>query len=197
MEVDRSTWSPDPVFRVLADLGGLALADTEGTWNLGVGMFAVVAPDSASAVTRALEAAGMPAWVAGRVTVGDRDLDGFEQGAKGVDGGAVRLGLRVGPVDAVLRGRAEEAGLEMVSLIAEIPVYLFAKNPASIEAVSRRLAKILQLPLDLDELRSESTQWELQVSREVDENDELAEQVREYEEAYDNELLRLESGEDR
>ena len=91
VEVDRSTWSPDPVFRVLADLGGLALADTEGTWNLGVGMFAVVAPDSASAVTRALEAAGMPAWVAGRVTVGDRDLDGFEQGAKGVDGGAVRL----------------------------------------------------------------------------------------------------------
>lgn len=96
-----------------------------------------------------------------------------------------------------LMSRAEGAGLEMVSLIAEIPVYLFAKNPASIEAVSRRLAKILQLPLDLDELRSESTQWELQVSREVDENDELAEQVREYEEAYDNELLRLESGEDR
>jgi phosphoribosylformylglycinamidine cyclo-ligase len=25
------------------------------------------------------------------VTFGERDLDGFEQGAKGVDGGAVRL----------------------------------------------------------------------------------------------------------
>lgn len=91
VEVDRSTWSPDPVFRVLAGLGGLTLAETEGTWNLGVGMFAVVAADSASSVTRALEAAGMPAWVAGRVTTGERDLAGFEQGAKGVDGGAVRL----------------------------------------------------------------------------------------------------------
>jgi phosphoribosylformylglycinamidine cyclo-ligase len=91
VELDRSTWSPQPVFRVLADWGGLTLEDTEGTWNLGVGMIAIVAQGAASAVTHALTAAGLPAWVAGRVTVGDRDLRGFEQGAKGVDGGAVRL----------------------------------------------------------------------------------------------------------
>jgi phosphoribosylformylglycinamidine cyclo-ligase len=40
---------------------------------------------------RALEAQGIPSWVAGRVTIGARDLDGFDQGAKGVNGGAVRL----------------------------------------------------------------------------------------------------------
>ena len=91
-----------------------------------------------------------------------------------------------------LMSRAEEAGLEMVSLIAEIPHYLTVTNPSSIEAVSRRLAKILQLPLDLDELRSASTEWELEVSSAIDENDELAERVREYEEAYDNELLGIE-----
>ena len=79
------------MFRILADWGGLALEDTEGTWNLGVGFFAVVAQDAASAVTHALTAAGLPAWVVGRVTVGAHDLDGFVQGAKGVDGGAVRL----------------------------------------------------------------------------------------------------------
>ncbi len=94
-----------------------------------------------------------------------------------------------------LMTRAEDAGLEMVSLIAEIPHYLTVTNPSSIEAVSRRLAKILQLPLDLDELRSASTEWELEVSSAVDENDELAERVREYEEAYDNELLGFESDE--
>lgn len=91
VEVDRSTWSPQPVFRILADWGGFALEDAEGTWNLGVGFLAVVAQDAASSVTHALTAAGLPAWVVGRVTVGTHDLDGFTQGAKGVDGGAVRL----------------------------------------------------------------------------------------------------------
>jgi len=91
VEVDRATWSPQPVFRVLSDMGGMALEDSEGTWNLGVGMFAVVAASAATGVMRAIEAQGIPAWVAGRVTVGTRDFAGFEQGAKGVDGGAVRL----------------------------------------------------------------------------------------------------------
>jgi phosphoribosylformylglycinamidine cyclo-ligase len=91
VELDRSTWNPQPVFRVLAEWGGISLDDTEGTWNLGVGMLAIVAQDAASSVTHALTASGLPAWVAGRVTLGARDLDGFEQGVKGVDGGAVRL----------------------------------------------------------------------------------------------------------
>ena len=91
VELDRSTWSPAPVFRVLNDLAGTTLESTEGTWNLGIGFFAVVAADAASDVVAALGALGLPAWPAGTVTIGDRDLDGFEQGAKGVDGGAVRL----------------------------------------------------------------------------------------------------------
>ena len=43
VEVDRTTWSPPPVFRVLAEAGDLDLTDTEGTWNLGIGFLAVVA----------------------------------------------------------------------------------------------------------------------------------------------------------
>ena len=91
VELDRSTWSPAPVFRVLNDLAGTTLESTEGTWNLGIGFFAVVAADAASDVVDALGALGLPAWRAGTVAIGGRDLDGFEQGAKGVDGGAVRL----------------------------------------------------------------------------------------------------------
>jgi hypothetical protein len=45
VDVDRSTWSPSPVFRVLADIGELELTATEGTWNLGIGFLAVVAAD--------------------------------------------------------------------------------------------------------------------------------------------------------
>lgn len=91
VEVERSTWSPPAVFRVLSQLDGSPLESTEGTWNLGVGMLAVVAPDAAGEVIEQLGAGGIPSWVVGEVATSARDLTGFEQGAKGVDGGAVRL----------------------------------------------------------------------------------------------------------
>ncbi|GAA1491888.1 phosphoribosylformylglycinamidine cyclo-ligase [Curtobacterium herbarum] len=91
VEVERSTWQPLPVFRVLADLAGTPVEDTESTWNLGIGMFAVVSAASVDGVTATLRSAGLPAWAVGTVSIGTRDLTGFEQGAKGVDGGAVRL----------------------------------------------------------------------------------------------------------
>jgi phosphoribosylformylglycinamidine cyclo-ligase len=91
VEVDRSTWEPLPVFRVLAEMGGTRLEDTEATWNLGIGMFAVVSAAAASSVIEELGAAGLASWSVGVVSTSARDLDGFEQGAKGVDGGAVRL----------------------------------------------------------------------------------------------------------
>lgn len=90
-EVDRSSWSPLPVFRVLSELAGSTLESSEGTWNLGIGMIAVVAADRAAAVTAALVSDGISTWQVGTVSTGSRDLAGFEQGAKGVDGGAVRL----------------------------------------------------------------------------------------------------------
>jgi len=91
VELDRAEWSPPSVFRVLADLAGESLESTEGTWNLGLGMLAVVAQDRAADVVAALQARGVTAWVAGGVSTSARDLAGFEQGAKGVSGGAVRL----------------------------------------------------------------------------------------------------------
>jgi phosphoribosylformylglycinamidine cyclo-ligase len=91
VEVERSSWSPQTVFRALAELGGLGLGETEGTWNLGVGMFAIVKADAAASVIAFMEAEGIPSWVAGVVSTAPRDFSGFEQGAKGVDGGAVRL----------------------------------------------------------------------------------------------------------
>ncbi|NIP85628.1 MAG: hypothetical protein GTO03_08720, partial [Planctomycetales bacterium] len=94
-----------------------------------------------------------------------------------------------GSFTSYLMTRAQPEGLEMASLVAEIPGYLQGANPSSIEAVTRRLAKILQLPLDLDSLRSASTKWELEVSSAIEENEELAEKVRELEDMYDNDLL--------
>src|SRR5205814_10356227 len=75
-----------------------------------------------------------------------------------------------GSFTTYLLTRAPSAGLEMISLVAEIPGYLQGRNPLSIEAVTRRLAKILRLPLDLGALRSESNDWEVQVSEAVEKN---------------------------
>ena len=50
-EVDRGTWSPAPVFELIAQRGRVERAEMEKTFNMGVGMVAVVAPDD---VDRAL-----------------------------------------------------------------------------------------------------------------------------------------------
>ena len=91
VELDRGSWSPPAVFRVLSDMAGSSLVSAEGTWNLGVGMIAVVRADAAAAVRAHLTAAGIPSWIMGEVSTSPRDFDGFEVGAKGVQGGAVRL----------------------------------------------------------------------------------------------------------
>lgn len=104
VEVDRSTWSPPPVFRVLAAAGRLDLTATEGTWNLGIGFLAVVAPDKADAAASALSQEGIATWQVGTVRTGARPDGHFEQGAKGVDGGAVRL------VGAYADGHGESNG---------------------------------------------------------------------------------------
>ena len=94
-----------------------------------------------------------------------------------------------GSFTSYLMTQAESAGMQMVSLVAEIPGYLQGANPLSIEAVTRRLAKILKLSLDLDSLRSAGTAWELEVSTAVEQNEEMAEEVRRLEKAYDDDLL--------
>ncbi len=107
--------------------------------------------------------------------------------------GLRRSGYRgPGSLTTYLMSRAPAEGLEMVSLVAEIPSYLQGTNPRCIEAVSRRLAKMLKLPLDLASLRQASTEWELGISTIIEENKELAKTVRQLEEAYDNELLEQE-----
>lgn len=91
VEVDRSTWMPQPVFQVLSEWGGMTLEETEGTWNLGVGMIAIVSSSAVEDVIAKLAVESIAAWRIGEISTTERDLVGFEQGAKGVNGGSVRL----------------------------------------------------------------------------------------------------------
>ncbi len=70
-DVDRTTWTPQPVFGVVQEVGGIAEAELERTLNRGVGMVAVVPARSADAAVALLTGRGLPAWVAGEVRAGD------------------------------------------------------------------------------------------------------------------------------
>lgn len=93
LDVDRNTWSPNSVFRVLANWGGYDLKDLESTWNLGLGFAVVVRKDSALEIQNAISELGIPAWQLGIIesTPCDAELPGYISEAKGVRGGAVRL----------------------------------------------------------------------------------------------------------
>jgi phosphoribosylformylglycinamidine cyclo-ligase len=93
LDVERSTWSPADVFRVLAGWGGYDLKDLESTWNLGLGFAVVVRKASAEKVSARISELGIKAWQLGIIesTPCDAELPGYVSEAKGVRGGAVRL----------------------------------------------------------------------------------------------------------
>jgi phosphoribosylformylglycinamidine cyclo-ligase len=91
LDIHRSTWSPQEVFRVLASWGKISLESVEGTWNLGLGQALVVDAAHSDEVAAKLTAAGIDTWTLGEIESAPGDLSGYVHGAKGVDGGAVRL----------------------------------------------------------------------------------------------------------
>jgi phosphoribosylformylglycinamidine cyclo-ligase len=66
--LDRTSWTPAPIFDLIAELGRVPAADMDATFNMGVGMTAVV-PD-ADAATRALRERGVAAWPLGEIVAG-------------------------------------------------------------------------------------------------------------------------------
>jgi phosphoribosylformylglycinamidine cyclo-ligase len=69
-QIDRTTWTPHPIFGLVADVGAVARADLEATLNVGVGMVAVVAGSDADRAVTALTARGLRSWVCGGVDAG-------------------------------------------------------------------------------------------------------------------------------
>ncbi len=62
---DRSSWSLPVEMEFMASMGKVPQADMERTWNCGIGMVAILAPNDADRALRTLAARGMKAWVAG------------------------------------------------------------------------------------------------------------------------------------
>jgi phosphoribosylformylglycinamidine cyclo-ligase len=68
--VERGTWTPQPIFGLIAREGGVAAAELDRTFNLGVGMIAVVDAADADRALAVLRERDVPAWVLGTVTEG-------------------------------------------------------------------------------------------------------------------------------
>jgi phosphoribosylformylglycinamidine cyclo-ligase len=89
-EITRASWTPPPIFGLIGELGGVGLLERERTFNEGLGMVAVMAPESVTEGIRRLSARGVPAWVCGHVrTAGSGDRS--DSPAKGGTGGTVTL----------------------------------------------------------------------------------------------------------
>lgn len=69
-DINLSAWALPPVFRWLADTAGMAEAELLKTFNCGIGMIAVVAPDRAEALTALLSGLGETVVPLGHVTPG-------------------------------------------------------------------------------------------------------------------------------
>ncbi len=77
--VDRGSWSVPAVFSCIAERGHVAAEEMERTFNLGVGMIAIVPPDDADRALATLLGRHVPAWVAGTVTAGASGAPGSVQ----------------------------------------------------------------------------------------------------------------------
>jgi phosphoribosylformylglycinamidine cyclo-ligase len=65
--IDRSTWTVPAIFELIADRGGVAAEEMERTFNLGVGMVAVVPEDAAGRALTHLRGRGVDSWVCGEI----------------------------------------------------------------------------------------------------------------------------------
>jgi phosphoribosylformylglycinamidine cyclo-ligase len=90
VDVDRATWTPQPVFSNIQSLGSVSADDMERTFNMGIGMIAVVARADAGAALSLLRDRGLASWICGTVRA-RRDGETGDAEAKGGRGGAVSL----------------------------------------------------------------------------------------------------------
>ena len=70
-EIDLNAWDLPPVFRWLAETGGMAEAELLKTFNAGIGMVAVVPADRADEAATILREGGETVHVIGQISAGD------------------------------------------------------------------------------------------------------------------------------
>jgi phosphoribosylformylglycinamidine cyclo-ligase len=81
--VDRSTWRPQPIFDLIQAKGRIEDTEMEATFNMGVGMFAVVSADDADRAMAYLTGRGVEAWQVGEIIEGTGEVQMMGQYTRG------------------------------------------------------------------------------------------------------------------
>ena len=69
--LERSSWAPPAIFRLVQQVGRVSQADIEATLNMGVGMVAILPETGVDAAVALLGSRGIDAWVLGRIEAHD------------------------------------------------------------------------------------------------------------------------------
>ena len=80
-ELSRATWTPGQIFRIIADLGKVPQEEMDKTFNMGVGMVAVVAAEDRDRALAMLTARHIEAWELGTVRKADAENGEHADGA--------------------------------------------------------------------------------------------------------------------
>ncbi|WP_132993081.1 phosphoribosylformylglycinamidine cyclo-ligase [Gordonia zhaorongruii] len=77
--LERGSWTPAPIFSLIAQRGRVERAEMERTFNMGVGMVAIVAPEDTDRAQAVLTARHVDNWVLGSIK---RSADGVSGSAE-------------------------------------------------------------------------------------------------------------------
>lgn len=113
-----------------------------------------------------------------------------------LEAAGVRFSNYEGPASVVtyLTRLAAKRQIPMASLVAEIPAYVQGRNHRCIEAVTRRIARILNIQIDLDDLRKLGDRLEERLDEVLQGHGELLERIHQLEENYDNDVFDTQMG---
>ncbi|TDC66163.1 phosphoribosylformylglycinamidine cyclo-ligase [Micromonospora sp. KC207] len=81
--VNRSTWKPQPIFDLIQSKGRIEDHEMEATFNMGVGMFAIVSAEDADRALATLTGRGVDAWQAGEIIEGTGKVQMVGQHTRG------------------------------------------------------------------------------------------------------------------
>ncbi|HEY0535716.1 MAG TPA: phosphoribosylformylglycinamidine cyclo-ligase [Actinoplanes sp.] len=81
--VDRATWRPQPIFDLIQAKGRIEDSEMEATFNMGVGMFAVVSSEDADRAMAYLTGRGVEAWQVGEIIDGTGQVQMMGQYTRG------------------------------------------------------------------------------------------------------------------
>jgi phosphoribosylformylglycinamidine cyclo-ligase len=72
--IRRHTWTVPPIFKLISQLGKIEQSEMDRTFNNGIGMVAVTAPDQADAIVKHLKARKQRAYIIGEMKRGSRGV---------------------------------------------------------------------------------------------------------------------------